>query len=321
MGLYTQTQEKPSSDSDISATQNFFIGENQKIIYVKENKCRFIIAGMVLMGSYLTASYLAKKSRESDGIDDDNPYLNHDPGRSKRKSGCYEAYIKPALDKGLSFVGLIVLAPVYAVISAAVYLDDPGPVLFTQKRVGKGGHFFELHKFRTMKMDTPHDVPTHLLKDPDQYITRVGRMLRKMSLDELPQIWDIFRGKMSIIGPRPALWNQADLIAEREKYGANSVMPGLTGLAQISGRDELEIAEKAALDGEYVEKLKKGRFGSITIDARCFFETVFSVFRCDGVVEGGTGEMKKQELYSASQTNPDEEDTVYRGNEYQVEDK
>ena len=255
----------------------------------KENKCRFIIAGMVLMGSYLTASYLAKKSRESDGMDDDNPYLNHDPGRSKRKSGCYEAYIKPALDKGLSFVGLIVLSPVCAVISAAVYLDDPGPVLFTQKRVGKGGHFFELHKFRTMKMDTPHNVPTHLLKDPDQYITRVGRILRKMSLDELPQIWDIFRGKMSVIGPRPALWNQADLIAEREKYGANSVMPGLTGLAQISGRDELEIAVKAEYDGEYTTVLHAGGFRAAAQDLSCFFGTIRSVLRHDGVVEGGTG--------------------------------
>ncbi len=257
----------------------------------KENKRKFMIAGMVLMGSYLTASYLAKKSRESDGMDDDNPYLNHDPGRSKRKPGCYEAYIKPALDKGLSFVGLIVLAPVYAVISAAVYLDDPGPVLFTQKRVGKGGHFFELHKFRTMKMDTPHDVPTHLLKDPDQYITRVGRILRKMSLDELPQIWDIFRGKMSIIGPRPALWNQADLIAEREKYGANSVMPGLTGLAQISGRDELEIAKKAALDGEYVERLRGGFLKGMLFDLKCFFGTVKSVAESKGVVEGGTSRL------------------------------
>ena len=247
------------------------------------------MAGMLLGGSYLAVSCLAKMRRESKRIDDDNPYLNRETGRSKRRPGCYEAYVKPALDKGLSFAGLIVLSPVYAVISAAIYLDDPGPVLFTQKRVGKGGHFIQIHKFRTMKMDTPHDVPTHLLKDPDQYVTRVGRILRKMSLDELPQIWDIFRGVMSIIGPRPALWNQEDLIAEREKYGANDILPGLTGLAQISGRDELEIAVKAEYDGKYTSVLHAGGIRAVAQDLSCFFGTIRSVIRHDGVVEGGTG--------------------------------
>lgn len=146
-----------------------------------------------------------------------------------------------------------------------------------------------MHKFRSMKMSTPHDMPTHLLEHPEQYITRVGRFLRKNSLDELPQIWDIFVGNMSIIGPRPALWNQDDLIAERDKYGANDVRPGLTGWAQINGRDELEIAEKARLDGEYVKVLKRGGMDAFLLDAKCFFRTFASVARHEGVVEGGTG--------------------------------
>lgn len=204
-----------------------------------------------------------------------------------KKATLYTKVGKPIIDKTLSLAGLIVLAPVYAGISAAIKIDDPGPVLFTQKRVGKDKDLFELHKFRSMKMSTPHDVPTHMLENPDQYITRVGKFLRKSSLDELPQIWDIFRGKMSIIGPRPALWNQDDLVAERDKYGANNVMPGLTGWAQINGRDELEIPVKAKLDGEYVEKQ------SFLFDAKCFFGTITSVLKSDGVVEGGTGKINK----------------------------
>ena len=175
-----------------------------------------------------------------------------------RSPDIYRRLVKPIADKMLSLSGLVVLLPLFTAVSAAVYLDDPGPVMFTQKRVGKDGAFFALHKFRTMKMSAPHDVPTHRLRNPEQYITRVGRVLRKTSLDELPQLWDIFRGRMSLIGPRPALWNQKDLIAQREKYGANGILPGLTGLAQIRGRDELEISEKAALDGEYAARLKRG---------------------------------------------------------------
>ena len=187
------------------------------------------------------------------------------------------------------------LSLVYLVIAIAVYVDDPGPIFFKQKRVGKGKTFFPLHKFRSMKMSTPHDMPTHMLQNPEQYITKVGGFLRKSSLDELPQIWDIFVGNMSIIGPRPALWNQDDLIAERDKYGANDIMPGLTGWAQINGRDELEIPVKAKFDGEYTAILHEGGMKAFLFDCRCFLGTIFSVARGDGVVEGGTGEMKKKE--------------------------
>lgn len=215
-------------------------------------------------------------------------------GRMPHSLSGYDSKVKPFLDRLLSFAGLIMLFPVFGMISLAVYIDDPGPIFFTQKRVGKGKHFFYLHKFRTMKMSTPHDVPTHQLKDPDQYITRVGRFLRKTSLDELPQIWDIFRGKMSVIGPRPALWNQADLVHERDRYGANDCLPGLTGWAQINGRDELEIPVKAKLDGEYVHHLRRGGLEAFFFDIRCFVGTITSVLRSEGVVEGGTGEMSKQ---------------------------
>ena len=206
----------------------------------------------------------------------------------------YESIFKRWIDIVLSAMGLLVLSLVYLVIAIAVYVDDPGPIFFKQKRVGKGKTFFPLHKFRSMKMSTPHDMPTHMLKNPDQYITKVGGFLRKSSLDELPQIWDIFVGNMSIIGPRPALWNQDDLIAERDKYGANDIMPGLTGWAQINGRDELEIPVKAKFDGEYTAILHEGGMKAFLFDCRCFLGTIFSVARGDGVVEGGTGEMKKQ---------------------------
>ena len=205
----------------------------------------------------------------------------------------YKLFIKRLTDIILSFIGIVVLAVPMLFISIAIKIDDPGPVFFTQKRVGqkKNGQltYFSLYKFRSMKMSTPHDMPTHLLIKPDQYITRVGRILRKTSLDELPQIWCILKGSMSVIGPRPALWNQEDLIAERDKYGANNVKPGLTGWAQINGRDELEITDKAKLDGEYVKKQ------SFIFDRRCFFGTVVSVLKHDGVVEGGTGEIERAE--------------------------
>lgn len=201
----------------------------------------------------------------------------------------YDRLGKRAADIILSLCGLVILSPLYLILCIAIIVDDPGPIFFVQKRVGRNKQYFRLHKFRSMRMSTPHDVPTHMLQNPDQYITRVGRFLRKSSLDELPQIGDIFIGNMSIIGPRPALWNQDLLIAERDKYGANDIRPGLTGWAQINGRDELEIPVKAKLDGEYCNK------ESFFFDCRCFIRTVFSVVRGDGMVEGGTGEIKKHE--------------------------
>ncbi len=213
----------------------------------------------------------------------------------------YEKIVKRFIDVVLSACGLMVLCWLYVIISIAIVVDDPGPVMFTQKRVGKNKKYFKLHKFRSMKMSTPHDMPTHMLDNPDQYITRVGRFLRKSSLDELPQIWDIFTGKMAIIGPRPALWNQDDLVAERDKYGANDVLPGLTGWAQINGRDELEIPVKAKLDGEYVSVLKSGGFKAFAMDIKCFFGTIISVLKHDGVVEGGTGQLNRVEGEAANE--------------------
>ena len=199
----------------------------------------------------------------------------------------YARWIKRGLDLFLSAAAILFLLPVWIGICLAIKLDSKGPVLFRQKRVGIHRTYFHILKFRTMRTDTPKDVPTHLLSNPDQYITRVGKFLRRTSLDELPQIFNILKGEMSIIGPRPALWNQQDLLTEREKYGANDVMPGLTGWAQINGRDELEIPEKAKLDGEYVKRIGFG------MDVRCFVGTIASVIRSKGVVEGGTGVMKK----------------------------
>ena len=201
----------------------------------------------------------------------------------------YKKFGKRLLDVILSGCAIVLLLPVYLVIGAAIYVDDPGPVLFRQKRVGIRKTHFQILKFRTMKMETPRDMPTHLLADPQRYITRVGGFLRRTSLDELPQIFQIFTGKMSIIGPRPALWNQFDLIEERDKYGANDLRPGLTGWAQINGRDELPIDVKARLDGEYVRNLR------FLFDCKCFFGTIASVLKQDGVVEGGTGQLEKDE--------------------------
>lgn len=201
--------------------------------------------------------------------------------------GFYDRHVKRTLDILLSFGGLVLLSPVFLGFAIAIKIDDPGPVFFTQKRLGQDKKFFKLHKFRTMKMSTPHDVPTHMLADPEQYITRMGRFMRRHSIDELPQIWDIFVGNMSVIGPRPGLWNQDILAAERDKYGANDVKPGLTGWAQINGRDELEIPVKAKLDGEYVKR------ESLLFDLKCFFGTVGKVGGDDSVIEGGTGEMSK----------------------------
>ena len=201
----------------------------------------------------------------------------------------YKHFLKRLFDFVLSFMGIVVLALPMLIIALAIKLDSKGPVLFRQKRVGIHKKHFPILKFRTMRIDTPHDAPTHELSDPKKWITKVGGFLRKTSLDELPQLFNILCGQMSIIGPRPALWNQFDLIEERDKYGANDVRPGLTGWAQINGRDELEIPVKAKLDGEYIEKM--GFF----FDCKCFLGTIASVLKSDGVVEGGTGEMKKQE--------------------------
>ena len=195
-------------------------------------------------------------------------------------------YIKRIIDILLSGLAIIILSPLLLILCIAIKLDSPGPIFFTQKRVGIHKTYFQIYKFRTMRTDTPKDMPTHMLANPEQYITKTGRFLRKTSLDELPQIFNIFKGDMSIVGPRPALWNQDDLVAERDKYGANDVTPGLTGWAQINGRDELEIPVKAKLDGEYVKKY------GFTMDVRCFFGTFLSVLRQDGVVECGSGSMK-----------------------------
>ena len=199
------------------------------------------------------------------------------------------ACIKRGIDFVLSLLGLAVLSPVFLALIIAIKIDSPGPILFRQKRVGIHKTHFAILKFRTMRIDTPKDVPTHMLQNPEQYITKVGRFLRKTSLDELPQIINILKGDMAIVGPRPALWNQYDLIEERDKYGANDIRPGLTGWAQINGRDELEIPVKARFDGEYVEKIGP------RMDLRCFFGTFLSVLRGDGVVEGGTGAMRGAE--------------------------
>lgn len=196
--------------------------------------------------------------------------------------------IKRIIDFALALLATLMLSPLLLILALAIKFESKGPVMFKQKRVGIHKKFFMIYKFRTMRTDTPKDVPTHMLKNPEQYITQTGRFLRKTSLDELPQLFNIIKGDMALVGPRPALWNQDDLIAEREKYGANDVLPGLTGWAQINGRDELEIPVKAKLDGEYVEKM------SFFFDLRCLFGTVFSVLKRDGVVEGGTGTLKEE---------------------------
>ena len=280
----------------------------------KKRLRKFITAVVAATGvAYFVMRILAKKKKSSATFEDDpsqkNPFegkkvvLIEDEndkenadgvkghleavGECEHRPGFYEKRVKRAIDIVLSFGGLVLLSPLFAVIAIAIKVEDPGPVLFTQKRVGQNKKYFKLHKFRSMKMSTPHDVPTHQLENPEQYITKVGKFLRAHSLDELPQIWDIFIGNMSVIGPRPGLWNQDLLTAERDKYGANDVKPGLTGWAQINGRDELEISDKAKLDGEYVKKI-----GPV-MDIKCFLGSVHVFGKDESVVEGGTGEMKK----------------------------
>lgn len=201
----------------------------------------------------------------------------------------YNKYIKRMIDFILSLMGLIILSPVFIILCIWIKTDSRGPVLFKQKRYGKDKSYFNIYKFRTMRTDTPSDMPTHMLSNPEQYITKCGKFLRKTSLDELPQIINILKGEMSIIGPRPALWNQEDLIEKREQYHANDIRPGLTGWAQINGRDELEIEVKARLDGDYVKRM------SFLFDLKCFLGTITSVLKSDGVVEGGTGELHKED--------------------------
>ena len=208
--------------------------------------------------------------------------------------------LKRIVDCIMALLGMFLLSPILLILCFTIKLDSKGPVLFKQKRVGINKTYFNILKFRTMQIDTPKDTPTHLLDNPEQYITRVGKFLRRTSLDELPQIWNIFVGQMSIVGPRPALWNQNDLITERDQYGANDIRPGLTGWAQINGRDELPIEMKAKLDGEYVKKI------SVGIDAKCIFGTIACVVKRAGVVEGGTGALEKKGYLRSS--NSDSED-------------
>ena len=215
-------------------------------------------------------------------------HLEEIPGtQAVRSASFYERFVKRGMDLILSFATMIVLSPLLLLFCAAIFIDDPGPIFFTQKRLGKNKQYFALHKFRSMKMSTPHDVPTHMLENPETYLTRVGKFLRKMSLDELPQLWDIFIGNMSLVGPRPGLWNQDLLVARREDFNANDVMPGLTGWAQVNGRDELEIDEKAEFDGEYCSNV------TFKMDATCILTTVANVLKHSGVVEGGTGAVEK----------------------------
>ncbi len=205
----------------------------------------------------------------------------------ENSSTFYVRIVKRTLDIILSFLALVALSPLLLILSIAVYLDDPGPIFFAQKRIGKNKRYFVLHKFRSMKMSTPHDVPTHMLENPESCLTRTGKLLRTMSLDELPQLWDIFIGNMSLVGPRPALWNQDILTACRDEYGANDVTPGLTGWAQVNGRDELSIEEKARLDGDYCRNI------TIQMDTTCILMTIVNVLKHKGVIEGGTGAMEK----------------------------
>lgn len=274
----------------------FFWRKRKKGMFKENNnrKKKTIIIGTVVSLLYAALKWIAKRHGEVSDIDRDNPYLENEKEAGEDFSG-YVKLVKPFIDQALSFVALVLLFPLFIIIAFAIYLEDPGPVFFSQIRVGKDKHFFILHKFRSMFKSAPHNIPTHQLSTPDQYITKVGKVLRRTSLDELPQIWDIFRGCMSVIGPRPALWNQKDLVEQREIYGANNVMPGLTGWAQINGRDELEIPVKSALDGEYVDHLRRGGMKAFLFDLKCFMVTVKSVVSSKGVVEGGTGKLAKKE--------------------------
>lgn len=284
----------------------------------KNIKTAATLTGLALGATYLVMRHIAKKqypdSVYANQPEEQNPVEGkkvifvediNDPMNADGKQGhleavedithiptFYESYIKRGIDIALSFCGLVVLSPVYAATALAIKKDDPGPVFFKQKRVAQNKGYFELVKFRSMSVNTPKDVPTHMLQNGG--ITKVGAFIRKTSIDELPQLWNIFRGNMSIIGPRPALWNQDYLTAERDKYGANDVKPGLTGLAQISGRDELEIPVKAKLDGVYAQTLKSSSLAGFLMDIKMFMGSISSVLKSKGVVEGGTGAIAKE---------------------------
>lgn len=296
----------------------------------RNTKIAMKVTGLALSGTYLVMRHIAKKqypeSVYAEKPEEQNPMQGRkvvfkedpsDPVNADGKQGhleavantthiptFYEKYIKRGFDVVLSFGGLVALSPIYAVTALAIKADDPGPVLFKQKRVGEDKSYFELLKFRSMSVNTPKDIPTHMLQNGG--ITKVGAFIRKASIDELPQLWNIFRGNMSVIGPRPALWNQDYLTAERDKYGANDVKPGLTGLAQISGRDELEIPDKAKLDGVYAKALKSNSLSGLFMDMKLFFGSIFSVLKSEGVVEGGTGAIAK-EIYKAQNITDDED--------------
>ncbi len=231
-------------------------------------------------------------------------------GETSHTASFYEKYIKRCFDIILSFSGMIVMSPVFLVLFLWIVIDDPGPVFFTQKRIGKNKQYFKLHKLRSMRMNTPHDKPTHMLENPEKYITKSGKFIRKHSLDELPQIWDIFIGNMSVIGPRPGLWNQDLLTAERDKYDANEIKPGLTGWAQINGRDELEIPLKAKLDGEYTKNL------DLWFDIKCFFGSLGVFVGDKSVIEGGTGT-----IHNTSPMNPNDGEMVFEEDKYRVGDQ
>ncbi len=276
-----------------------------------------ICSSVVLGTAFTVMSIIASKQRKSNkynNTNDQNPMYKKrvkfvenesEPENADGKRGhleaigdssytptFYDRYIKRSLDIILSFGGMVVLAPVYAVTAIAIKIDDPGPVFFKQKRISQHNGYFDVIKLRSMSVNTPDDVPTHMLKNGG--VTRVGAVIRRTSIDELGQLWNIFRSDMSIIGPRPALWNQDYLTAERDKYGANDVKPGLTGLAQAHGRDELEISDKAKLDGEYAAALKKSSWSGLKMDIKVFVDSVKAVLKSDGVVEGGTGVIHKQ---------------------------
>lgn len=285
---------------------------------MKKLKRVLAVTGAILGASYIVMDMIAKsqktKATYQDKPEERNPMEGkkvvfveneNDPvnadglnghlesvGDSSHIPTVYEVCVKRGIDKLLSFFGMVMLAPVYAVTALAIKADDPGPALFKQKRVGQNKQYFELLKFRSMSVNTPKDVPTHMLQNGG--ITRVGAFIRKTSIDELPQLWNIFRGDMSIIGPRPALWNQDFLTAERDKYDANDIKPGLTGLAQISGRDELEIPVKAKYDGVYAKSLKASSINGLFMDTKIFVGSVFSVLKSEGIVEGGTGALAKE---------------------------
>lgn len=272
-----------------SATQGCLLRSRHELMSKKKrkkNNClKHAAIALFFAGTAVFLERLGKATEESETIDEGNPYLN----KTVSSTECDEAYAivlepeaptlyerfgKRFLDKVVSFFGLVSLVPLFGLIALAIEIDDPGPVLFKQKRVGKDKHFFEMHKFRSMKRSAPTDVPIEVFEDQEEYITRVGRFLRRTNLDELPQLWDVFRGKMSLVGPRPVIWNTTELIIERDKNGANNVLPGLTGLAQLNGGNTLDNIKKAELDGRYVKKLRDGNLEGFLTDLKCIAETI-----------------------------------------------